>query len=85
MYYLRTKPAAAAIQFTVDKLKMKALEEVKGEREGEESNGKDNGEASSSKDAGGEEDAEAAAAARRLEEIAICSRENKDACLACGS
>jgi len=26
MYYLRTKPAAAAIQFTVDKTKLKAEE-----------------------------------------------------------
>jgi len=63
MYYLRTKPAAAAIQFTVDKTKLKASEEA------------------------GAKDTEAAKTAELEKNMAamVCSLENKDECLACGS
>ncbi|XP_059619011.1 ribonucleoside-diphosphate reductase large subunit [Phlebotomus argentipes] len=57
MYYLRTKPAANAIQFTVDKTKLK--EEVN-------TNGEDK--------VNGEERADM-----------LCSLDNKEACLSCGS
>ncbi len=82
MYYLRTKPAAAAIQFTVDKLKMKALaeEEAKEEDSGAVNDGEDEVD-----DEEAARQAEAEALARRAEEIAICSRENPEGCMACGS
>ncbi|KAF6208112.1 hypothetical protein GE061_016562 [Apolygus lucorum] len=61
MYYLRTKPAANAIQFTVDKTKLK--EEVK-----------QNGTSSKSE----------AEKAYNMASM-VCSLENKDECLMCGS
>lgn len=64
MYYLRTKPAAQAIQFTVDKQKLAKSTGVNG------TNGSTNG---TSKD----NSANIAAM--------VCSLQNKDECLACGS
>lgn len=80
MYYLRTKPAANAIQFTVDKEKLKQNVQ----------NGKTNGNASASnspnKSMNGtmngskrEDDLE-----RKMAEM-VCSLENKDDCMMCGS
>ncbi len=60
MYYLRTKPAASAIQFTVDKSLLKKSNEV-------------NGTASAKEDE------------RRNREAMVCSLQNKDDCLMCGS
>ncbi|XP_068241914.1 ribonucleoside-diphosphate reductase large subunit [Palaemon carinicauda] len=65
MYYLRTKPAANAIQFTVDKAKLKNATAV---------NGAENGVNGSSKS---ENESNMAAM--------VCSLENKDECLMCGS
>lgn len=65
MYYLRTKPAANAIQFTVDKAKLKNATTV---------NGTSNGVNGSSKS-----ESEQNMAAM------VCSLENKDECLMCGS
>jgi len=65
MYYLRTKPAASAIQFTVDKSKLKKS------TEGEDSPLK-NG-TPDRKDQ------------RRNLEAMVCSLQNKDDCLMCGS
>ena len=60
MYYLRTKPAANAIQFTVDKSKLKTS--VKATGDGKQVNGKPT-----------------------KEEVMLCSLQNKDECLMCGS
>lgn len=64
MYYLRTKPAANAIQFTVDKTKLKKSQEKKVDENNEDSSVKELNE----KMAG-----------------MVCSLENKDECLMCGS
>merc|ERR1711997_391364 len=65
MYYLRTKAAASAIQFTVDKTKLKKVNETEVEEV--------------------EIDAKALAKKEYEEAVLICSRENKDDCLMCGS
>jgi len=67
MYYLRTKPAAQAIQFTVDKLKVKAADAAKQEKD------------------------MAPAAAGDMASLEnnmatmVCSINNRDDCLMCGS
>lgn len=63
MYYLRTKPAASAIQFTVDKSKLKKSSDV------------DNSSAT----------AKSAEEERKNREAMVCSLQNKDDCLMCGS
>ncbi|KAK8736456.1 hypothetical protein OTU49_005015 [Cherax quadricarinatus] len=65
MYYLRTKPAANAIQFTVDKSKLKSSTAVSNEVNGSTNGTKSEG----------------------LQNMAamVCSLENKDECLMCGS
>merc|ERR1719273_2962640 len=67
MYYLRTKAAASAIQFTVDKTKLKKANE-------------------NAKEEGVEINEAKEAAKKEYEEAAlICSIQNKDDCLMCGS
>lgn len=63
MYYLRTKPAASAIQFTVDKSKLKKVNGV--DHSADATNGND------------EE--------KRNREAMVCSLQNRDDCLMCGS
>ncbi|KAH8287946.1 hypothetical protein KR018_008855 [Drosophila ironensis] len=67
MYYLRTKPAANAIQFTVDK-KMSPLK-LNGQ------NGDTNGDGGENYESDRE---------RKMADM-VCSLENKDACMSCGS
>lgn len=69
MYYLRTKPAANAIQFTVDRSRVAApaTPTTNGEKQ--------NGVAASPTDDERE---------KRMAEM-VCSLENKDACMSCGS
>ena len=77
MYYLRTKAAAAAIQFTVDKTKLKVDKKTKEEnKENVDKNG-----------ANEAEDLKKAAEAKKEENMAalMCSIQNKDDCLMCGS
>lgn len=64
MYYLRTKPAAQAIQFTVDKQKLSKTNAVNGSSNGSVGTPIDNS-----------------------QNIAamVCSLQNKDDCLMCGS
>lgn len=76
MYYLRSKPAANAIQFTVDKRR------VTTQNEAELPNGETHDESihnvsSSSQQNGTERE-------RRMAEM-VCSLENKEACMSCGS
>ena len=61
MYYLRTKPAAQAIQFTVDKTKLKETAKVAAEKTPEEKKSEENMAAM------------------------VCSLQNKEDCLMCGS
>ncbi|GAB0094490.1 Ribonucleoside-diphosphate reductase [Sergentomyia squamirostris] len=63
MYYLRTKPAVNAIQFTVDKLKLRE-EQTNGVKSKEETD----------EEPSGQEHADM-----------VCSLDNKEACLSCGS
>ena len=63
MYYLRTKPAAAAIQFTVDKTKLKTT--VEGKKKPTTASGDDSLEKNMA--------------------AMMCSLQNKDDCLMCGS
>ncbi|XP_075160391.1 ribonucleoside diphosphate reductase large subunit [Haematobia irritans] len=71
MYYLRTKPAANAIQFTVDRSRIaNPVEATNGET-------KQNGSASPKEEAMAERE-------KRMAEM-VCSLENKDACMSCGS
>lgn len=65
MYYLRTKPAASAIQFTVDKSKLKKTSEVESSLNG-----------SAERKANDQR--------RNMEEM-VCSLQNKEDCLMCGS
>ncbi|XP_042892046.1 ribonucleoside-diphosphate reductase large subunit-like [Penaeus japonicus] len=73
MYYLRTKPAANAIQFTVDKSKLKTANTTTNGTENGTTNGTANGTTNGTKP-----DAMNMAAM-------VCSLENKDECLMCGS
>jgi ribonucleoside-diphosphate reductase subunit M1 len=66
MYYLRTKPAASAIQFTVDKSKLKKSTES-------EDSSRSNGTPDRKEEQ------------RRNLEAMVCSLQNKDDCLMCGS
>jgi len=70
MYYLRTKPAAQAIQFTVDKTKVKETMSAK-------------------KDKAVLDQAPAAASdlsqVTKNMETLVCSIQNRDECLSCGS
>ena len=78
MYYLRTKAAASAIQFTVDKTKLKAAnptKETKAEATAENENGENE-----------KEDLEAVQKKNEENMAALmCSLQNKDDCLMCGS
>lgn len=80
MYYLRTKPAAAAIQFTVDKTALKLKQAADAEAAAE-------GGAEGDKDAGGVA-AEAPEEDKKVEENLaglVCSIQNREDCLMCGS
>lgn len=63
MYYLRTKPAAAPIQFTVDKTRLTANSKVK---------------------TGDKENVDLNSINRRMADM-VCSLQNKDDCISCGS
>lgn len=71
MYYLRTKAAAQAIQFTVDKTKVKVADDVKGKVEGAE--------VLAPAAAG-----DMASVEKNMAGL-VCSIQNKDDCFSCGS
>merc|ERR1719273_1788572 len=76
MYYLRTKAAASAIQFTVDKTKLKKANETEVEVDNTATTGIDIKSTDELKEAAKKEYQEAAL---------MCSLQNKDDCLICGS
>lgn len=84
MYYLRTKPAANPIQFTVDKSKLRSRDSLSSSSSISNIGSPIQ---SSNKDS---EDTEKLNqinqhASKNLEAILACARENKDACMACSS
>lgn len=80
MYYLRTKPAVNAIQFTVDKQRLAAKSPAKPKVNGA---GDANGKEVNGKEGEGEEEEEPERSLNRS--AMMCSLENKDDCLMCGS
>merc|ERR1719266_1609799 len=86
MYYLRTKAAASAIQFTVDKTKLKITKSTKTEEEevtSEVDKEKENQGYAASSDV---LSSEAIEEKKKYEEAKLmCSLQNKDDCLMCGS
>lgn len=76
MYYLRTKPAANAIQFTVDK--NRSIAETNGQNGNDQTT---NTSILSNVSNGSESDADRE---RKMAQM-VCSLENKDACFSCGS
>jgi len=80
MYYLRTKPAANAIQFTVDKSKLKEAA-ANSSGDSNDANGKEEG--ANGEDASGD-GIKVAAKEVNMADM-ICSIQNKDDCLSCGS
>lgn len=83
MYYLRTKPAADAIKFTVDAAALAKAKLAKSAIESSENNGN----VLNVKLEGGKKTVEVSP--EELEELRlaqmVCSLDNKDACLSCGS
>nr|KAG5695780.1 hypothetical protein BaRGS_013868 [Batillaria attramentaria] len=73
MYYLRTKPAANAIQFTVDKTKLKQASATTPEK------------SSPPPAAGNQDRGDAEQEQERNMAAMVCSLANKDECLMCGS
>lgn len=83
MYYLRTKPAANAIQFTVDK---KRLDQpvVNGAQKHENGSATTSAQNSPNTTLNGTLNGDVSGREARLAEM-VCSLENKDDCLMCGS
>lgn len=83
MYYLRTKPAANAIQFTVNKDR---LNQTVQNGNGKMTNGKSSANNSPNKSMNGNGDAQKSIEEldRKMAEM-VCSIQNKDDCLMCGS
>jgi len=85
MYYLRTKPAANPIQFTVDESKLRNRDlasntsTVSNLSTPTKSPNKDDDNNAAEKQQMSQQ------ASKNLEAILACSRENKDACMACSS
>jgi len=90
MYYLRTKPAANPIQFTVDKSKLQNRDSVSSASNTSISTINDTPVQSPNKDVNDDDDTEkrkqlSQQASKNLEAMLVCSRKNGDACTACSS
>lgn len=79
MYYLRTKPAANALQFTVDKSKLQNANSV---ASNQSINSEDNEEKPNNTSGNNWPHKESNEA---IEIVFACSRDNEDGCAACGS
>ncbi|XP_014488754.1 PREDICTED: ribonucleoside-diphosphate reductase large subunit [Dinoponera quadriceps] len=84
MYYLRTKPAANPIQFTVDKSKLRSRDSLSSSASISSLNSSVQ---SPDRNTGDVEKRNQISqqASKNLEAILACARENKDACMACSS
>lgn len=90
MYYLRTKPAANPIQFTVDKSKLQNRESVSSSSMTSVSTINSSPIQSPNKDDDDNDSDEkrkqlSEQASKSLEAMLVCSRKNGDACMACSS
>ncbi|XP_011162453.1 ribonucleoside-diphosphate reductase large subunit [Solenopsis invicta] len=96
MYYLRTKPAANPIQFTVDQSKLQSRDSISSASNTSTSTINSTPinstpiHQSPNKDVNGDDDAEkrkqlSQQASKNLEAMLACSRKNKEACTACSS
>lgn len=90
MYYLRTKPAANPIQFTVDKSKLQNRDSVSSASNASISTINSTPIQSPNKDVNDDDDVEkrkqlSQQATKNLEAMLVCSRKNGDACTACSS
>lgn len=79
MYYLRTKPAANALQFTVDKSKLRNVSTTTANQSLNSEN-ENNDEFDTSKTSWLQN-----RSTDNIDAVLACSRENGDACMACGS
>lgn len=82
MYYLRTRPAANPIQFTVDKQRL-ALSRAKNPKGSNGEGPKQNDAASTNNSNGGNENHVSSADLEKA--VLMCSLQNKDECMMCGS
>lgn len=85
MYYLRTKPAANPIQFTVDKSKLRNNDSISNA-----STVTNTPIQSPNKDDANDDNVErrnqlSQEASKNLETMLVCSRKNGDACMSCSS
>lgn len=90
MYYLRTKPAANPIQFTVDKSKLQGRDSLSNASNNSISTVLDSTPSESpNKDVNDDDNVEkrkiSQQASKNLEAMLVCSRKNGDACTACSS
>jgi len=90
MYYLRTKPAANPIQFTVDKSKLQNRDSVSSASNTSISTINGTPVQSPNKDVNDDDDTEkrkqlSQQASKNLEAMLVCSRKNGDVCTACSS
>lgn len=90
MYYLRTKPAANPIQFTVDKSKLQNRDSVSSVSNASISTINSTPIQSPNKDVNNDDDAEkrkqlSQQASKNLEAMLVCSRKNGENCTACSS
>lgn len=80
MYYLRTKPAANALQFTVDKSKLRNTSVISANQSINSENGNDTECNSTPKKSWQQSQND-----EDIEAVFACSRENGDSCMACSS
>lgn len=88
MYYLRTKPAANPIQFTVDKSKLQSRDSVSSSSNTSVSTISSTPIQSPNKDDDGNDEKRkqlSEQASKNLEAMLVCSRKNGEACTACSS
>jgi ribonucleoside-diphosphate reductase alpha chain len=89
LYYLRTRPAADPIKFTVDKTKLKSAKTNQTEVATTTTNGKSNGEHTNGNKPepnATQIDKEMTSNENLIEQLKLeCSRQNKEACLMCSS
>lgn len=90
MYYLRTKPAANPIQFTVDQSKLQNRDSISNTSNASISTIDSTSVQSPNKDINNDDNTEkrkelSQQASKNLEAMLVCSRKNGDACTACSS
>jgi len=85
MYYLRTKPAANPIQFTVDESKLRNRDLVSNSSSPSTPTKSPSKDIDDDNNAAEKRNQITQQASKNLEAILVCSRKNGDACMACSS